>query len=79
MKPFKDWNLFDMFAYICGLSVLAVIVLVGGTVVSTLVGMILAFASTGFGAIVLALVAYRIWKKWKEAKETKEVKENNQQ
>lgn len=64
MKPLKDWTFVDAVVYTTGLIVLVFLGSVLLTVVGTLAGAIMAFASTGFGAIVIALIAYHLYKKW---------------
>lgn len=62
----KDWTVNDIFRMVGMLTLLAIAIVLGCTVFITVAEGILAFASTGIGAIILLIAAYICWRKWKK-------------
>lgn len=52
----------EIFRFVGKLVIWGLAIILGLTVFTTLAGGIIAFASTGLGAIILILLAYKIWK-----------------
>ena len=73
MKPLSDWTAGDFIVFTIGLAFLALLCSIVFIVLSTLMYMILAFAGTGFGAIVITIAAIYVYKRWipNRNKETK--------
>lgn len=63
MKPINDWTFADAVFYLCGAVFLLFLLSVALTVLGTLAGAILAFASTGIGAVIIIICGYLIYKK----------------
>ena len=57
-----NYSVSDIFRIVGMLVIWGVALAVGITVLTTLVGAIIAFASTGVGAIILLIIGWRIYK-----------------
>ncbi len=62
---FNNWNIGDIFSFIGKTMVITIGAILATTVVISLLEGLVAFASTGVGAVILILVGYSMYKKHK--------------
>ena len=65
----KNLDVRAIFNIVASIVIWGLAVTIGLTVFTTLAGIVLAFASTGIGAIILAIVAWRWYVKHKKEQE----------